>query len=102
MLERVDLIVSEGVGLGNDGNQVDLGVKTAHDLDIQWLQRVAGWLNEVDAGMNAVVHNVHAVDLVLGIEVRIEARLDVLDNWTPRSIIVDKVAEARSVNNSQT
>jgi hypothetical protein len=38
LLEGIDLIVSEGIRLGNDGNQIDLGVKTAHDFDIQWLQ----------------------------------------------------------------
>jgi hypothetical protein len=63
---------------------------------------MTGWLNEIDAGMNAVIHNVHTIDLVLGIEIRIETRLNILDNWSPRGIIVDKIAEARSVDNGQT
>lgn len=40
-------------------------------------------LDEVDACMNAVVHNVHPVDLVLSFQVGIESLLDVLDNWSP-------------------
>lgn len=58
-------------------------------------------LNEVHAGMDAVVDNVHAVDLVLGIEVGIEALLDVLDNRAPRLVVVDKVTESRSIDDVQ-
>jgi hypothetical protein len=36
-------------------------------------------------------------DLVLGLEVGVVALLDVLDNWAPGVIIVDKVTEARSI-----
>lgn len=102
LLECHDLIIGKGVGLRNDRNQVDLCVKTAHDLDIQWLQRVTCWLDEVYAGVDAVVNNVHTVDLVLSIQIRIEARLDVLDNRSPRSVIVDKVTKARRVDDGQT
>ena len=62
---------------------------------------MAGRLDEVDTGMDAVVHNVHAVDLVLSFEVGIESLLDVLDNWPPRVIVVDEVTEARGIDNSQ-
>jgi hypothetical protein len=42
-------------------------VQALHDLDIQGLQGVAGRLDEEDASVDAVIDNVHAVDLVLGI-----------------------------------
>lgn len=100
-LEVVDLLISEGIGLGNDGDQVDLGVKAAHDLDVEGLERVAGGLDEEHAGMDAVVNDVHAVNLVLGVEVGIEALLNVLDNRAPRLVVVDKVTEAGSVHNGQ-
>lgn len=58
-------------------------------------------LNEVDTGVDTVVDNVHAVDLVLGIQVSIEALLDVLDDWAPGVIVVDKVTKAGGVNDSQ-
>jgi hypothetical protein len=44
---------------------------------------MASWLNEVHAGMNSVVDNIHSVDLVLGIQIRIEALLNVIHNWAP-------------------
>jgi hypothetical protein len=101
LLEGGNLIIGESIRLGDDGNEVDLGVQAAHDLNIERLERVTSWLNEVDTSVDAVVHNVHAVDLVLGIQVCIEALLDVLDNWAPGVVIVDKVSETRSVDDSQ-
>lgn len=102
LLESRDLVVGEGVRLGDNRNEVDLGVKSTHDLDIKRLERVAGRLNEVHAGVHAVVDDVHAVDLVLGIKVGIKALLDVLDNWAPGIVVVHKVTKTRSVHNGQT
>jgi hypothetical protein len=100
-LEGGNLLVRQSVGLGNDRDQVDLGVKALHDLNIEGLQRVARRLDEEDACVDAVVHNVHPVDLVLGIQVSIKALLDIVRDWPPRLVIVDKVTEARGINNSQ-
>lgn len=58
-------------------------------------------LDEVDAGMHAVVDNVHTVNLVLGIEVRVEALFDVLHDRPPRVFIVDKIPEAGSVDHGE-
>ena len=33
-----DLFVRHGIGLGNDGNQVNLGVEAAHELNVNLLQ----------------------------------------------------------------
>lgn len=101
LLERDNLLVRQGIRLGDDGNKVDLGMEALHDLDIKGLQRVAGGLNEEHTSMDAVIHNVHAVHFVLGIEVRIKTLLDVVDNGPPRLVIVHKVAEARGINDSQ-
>lgn len=76
-------------------------MQTLHDLNIKGLQRVAGGLDEEHASMDAVIHNVHAVDPVLSIQVGIEALLDVVDNGPPRLVVVDKVTKAGSVDNSQ-
>ena len=100
-LEVVDLLVRESVGLGDHRNQVDLGVKAAHDLNVEGLERVAGGLDEEDAGMDAVVDDVHAVNLVLSVEVGIETLLNVLNNGPPRLVVVDKVTEAGGVDNGQ-
>ena len=82
-LESGDLLVRQSVGLGNDGNQVDLGMKTLHHLNVERLQRVAGGLDEEDAGMDAVIYDVHAVDLILRIEISIVTLFDVIDNGSP-------------------
>lgn len=62
---------------------------------------MAGGLDEEHTGVDAVVDDVHAVDLVLSIEVSVEALLNVVDDGTPRLIVVDKVAETGSVNHSK-
>jgi hypothetical protein len=99
LLESQNFIVCESICLGDDGNQVDLGVETAHNLNIQRLQRVASWLNEVYAGMDTVVHNVRAVDFILRLKISIKSLLNVLNNGAPRNIIIDEITKSRSVNN---
>lgn len=44
---------------------------------------MARGLDEEDAGVDPVIDNVHAVDLVLSIQVSVEALLDVVDNRAP-------------------
>lgn len=58
-------------------------MQSAHDLDVKWLKRVPGGLDKVDAGMDAVVDDVHAVNLVLGVEVGVKSLLNVLHNRSP-------------------
>ncbi len=62
---------------------------------------MAGGLDKVDTRVNAVVNNVHPIDLVFSIEVGIEALVDVVDNGAPRLVVVDKVTESRSVDHRQ-
>ena len=62
---------------------------------------MASWLDEVDTSVHTVVDNVHAVDLVLSLEISIEALFNVLNNWAPRVIVVHEVTEARSVHHGQ-
>jgi hypothetical protein len=101
LLELSNLLVGQSISLGNDRDQVDLGVQAAHDLNVEGLEGVASGLDKVNASVNTVVNNVHAVDLVLSLEVGIEALLNVLDNGSPRVIVVDKISEARSVDDGQ-
>lgn len=102
ILECSHLFIRKGVGFGNDWDQVDLGMKPAHDFNVQWLQRVASGLNEIDTGMDSIIDNVHAVDLVLRFQVRIVSLFDVFHDWAPRVVIVDEVSETGSVNHGQT
>jgi hypothetical protein len=77
-------------------------VKSAHNLDVQWLQSMASRLDEVYASMNSVIDNVHSVDLVLSIQISIEALLNIIHNWSPRLIIVNEISKARGINDCQT
>lgn len=100
-LEGSDLLVCQSIGLGNDGNKVDLGVQALHNFDVQRLKGVAGGLDEEYASMDAVVNNVDAINLVLGVQVGIETLLDIVNDWTPRLVIVHKVAKAGGINDGQ-
>ena len=100
-LELGNLLVGEGIGLGDDGDQVDLGVEALHDFNVQRLEGVAGGLDEEHAGVDAVVNNVHAIDLVLGIQVGIKALLDVVHDGAPRLVVVDEVTETGRVDHGE-
>lgn len=100
-LEVVNLVIRYCVGLGNNGNKVDLGVQLLHDLNIERLERVAGRLDEVNNSVDTVVNNIHAVDLVLSIKVGIKSLLNVLNNRIPRFVVVDEVTESGCINDGQ-
>jgi hypothetical protein len=100
-LEGSDLLIGKSIGLGNNRNQVDLGVKSSHHLNVKGLERVTGRLDEENTSMDSVVDNVHAVDLVLSIQVRVESLLNVVDDRAPGLIVVDEVTETGCVNNGE-
>lgn len=74
-------------------------MQSAHNFYIEGLQGVTGRLDEVDTGVDAVVDNVHTVDLVLCIEVCVKALLNVLHNRAPGLGVVHKVSKARGIDN---
>lgn len=76
-------------------------MKSAHNFNVQRLQRMARGLDKVHTSVNPVIHNVHAVDLVLGIQVSIKALLNVIHNWSPRFVIIDEVTKTRGIDNGQ-
>ena len=62
---------------------------------------MTGGLNEVNAGVHAIVDNIHPVDLVFCVQVVVKARLDVVDNGLPRLVVVDKIPEAWGIDDGQ-
>jgi hypothetical protein len=101
VLECSDLFVGQSVGLRDDRDQVDLSMQSLHHFNVQRLQGVSCGLDEEHAGMNTVVNNVHAVDLVLCIQVSVKALLNVVNDWPPRFVVVDEVAKARRIDYSE-
>ena len=76
-------------------------MQSTHDLDVKGLQRVTGWLDEVNASMHTVIYDVHAIDLVLRLEISIESLLNIFHDWAPRVVIVDKISKTGSVHDRQ-
>lgn len=76
-------------------------MQSAHNLDVERLQGVASGLNEVDAGMDAIINDVHPVDLVFCLKVCIEPLLNVFNDRSPRIIVVYEVTETWGVHNGQ-
>lgn len=58
LLERLALLQSQGVSLGNDGNNVDDIGQLLQDDDIDGLKGVAGGLDEEQAAMDAGILDV--------------------------------------------
>ena len=82
-LKVSDFLICQGISFRNDRYQVNLGVQSSHDFNIQRLERVSSGLNEVNTSMDAVVNNVHTIDLIFSIKVSIKALFDIINNWAP-------------------
>ena len=97
LLEQANFLLGQGIGLGNDGNQVDLLVKSPHELDVDWFEpffqlrlyivqrslRVTGRLDKVDTRVNTVINQFEPVDPILLLEVSVESSIDIVHNWFP-------------------
>lgn len=78
--------MGHGVTLSNDGDEVDLLVKSLHEFNIEGLERVAGGGDKVQAGVNTGIGDLAAVDPVLLLQVGIEAALNSLQDGLPAMI----------------
>lgn len=101
LFEVNNLLVRQSIRLGDNWNEVDLGMQSTHDFDIQRLESVAGGLNKVNACMYTVVHDVHPVYLVLRIQISVEACFDVFNDGPPRIVVVNEIAKSWCVYNSE-
>lgn len=64
LLESLKILGSEGIGLRNDGDEVDSGAKSLHDLDVERLQ--AGWFHKKQPEISS--QHILQRDLKRGIE----------------------------------
>ena len=101
-LELVQVCGAQGIGLGDNRDEVDACAQLLHDFDVEGLQGVAGGADEVQASVYAKVNLLLALGLLLLEHVRLVLVIEELDNGLPRIAVVDVVAEARCVNDSQT
>lgn len=92
---------TESVGLGDNGDQVNTGAQALHDLNIQGLQGVSSWADEVQAGVHTHVNLVRSAGLLLLQHVRLMLVVKELDNRLPGIAVVDVVTKSRGINNGQ-
>ena len=76
-------------------------MKSAHNLNIQRLESVPSWSDEVKAGVYSQIYLVGTAGLLLLQHVGLMLVVEELDNWHPGVTVVDIVSEARGVNNRQ-
>ena len=119
LLESVQVVLGESIGLGNDGDEVDAGAQTLHDLNVERLEtaqpsatgprapqcssnsRVARRADKVQARVHAEVDLLLALRLLLLAHVRLVLVVDEVDDGRPRVAVVDVVAEAGRVDHGQ-
>lgn len=101
ILEEGKIGRREGIGLCDDWDQIDTCGETLHDFDIEWLQGVAGGTNEVEADVDSEVNLVLSLGLLLLQHVGFMLVVKELDDWHPGVAIVDIVAKAGGVDDSQ-
>lgn len=98
LLECENLLVCQGVGFCDDRNEIDLGVKTLHHLNVQRFERMTSGLDKIDACVYPVVDDSGSVDLAFRIKIGIKAIVDIINDCTPRLIIVDEFPKPWSID----
>lgn len=100
LLEGEALLGGQGVGLGNDGDDIDDIRELLEDDNVNGLEGVARGLDEEQTAVDAGVLD---VALALGSQLLAQVGgvlvLDVFDNGVPAAIVVDKISVARGVDN---
>lgn len=92
---------AESVGLGDNGNQVNTGAQALHDLNVQGLQGVSSWADEIQARVDTHVNLVCSAGLLLLQHVRLMLVIQELDNRLPGIAVVDVVTKSGGINNGQ-
>jgi hypothetical protein len=83
LLELCKIVRCEGVGLCDHRDQVDTRAKLLHDLNVQRLQAVASWANEVQASVHTQVNLLSSAWLLLLEHVALVLVVQELDDWLP-------------------
>lgn len=93
---------AQGIGLGNDRNQVDAGAEALHNFDVQRLQGVTGRADEVQTGVDTQIDLVCSAGLLFLQHVRFVLVVKELNDRLPGVAVVDVVAKSGGINDRQT
>jgi hypothetical protein len=91
----------EGIGLGNDRDQVHASSQALHDFDVQGLQGVAGGANKVQAAVDAHIAQLLTLGLLVLTHVRLVLVVNKVDDGHPAVAVVGVVSESRRVDYRQ-
>lgn len=101
LLEDSEVLRRQGIGLRNDGDKVDTGRESLHDLNVERLEGMAGGPDEVETGMYTQVNFVGTAGLLFLKHVGLMLVVDELDNGHPRIAVIHVVSEAGSIDDGQ-
>ncbi len=92
----------ERVSLANNGDDVDSGRKTLHELDVKFTETVASWCNEVEKGMYAIVAEARiALDPGFFGKNGIVLSFEIAHDLTKGRFVVDLITEAGCVDDGE-
>ena len=98
--ETLQFFFRERVRLGDDGDDVDFVVERFHEGDVQGLQSMARWRNEIEAAVDAVVADVASIQTGFVLEILFELFVDVSDDGLEATVVIDGIAVTGSVDDS--
>lgn len=93
--------MTQGIGLGNNGDQVNAGAEALHNLNVERLQGVSSGSDEIQASVHTHVDLLSTAGLLLLEHVGFVLVIQELDDGLPGITVVDVVTEAGGINNGQ-
>ena len=96
-LELVELCLVDCVGLGDNWDYVDLLVQLLHANQVDALEAVTIWSDEVETHVDSVVRNGHTVHSGLCFQEDVELLIDVLYDGLPTSRVVNTVSKSFNI-----
>lgn len=93
--------MAQGIGLGNNGDQVNAGAEALHNLNVERLQGVSSGSDEIQASVHTHVDLLSTAGLLLLEHVGFVLVIQELDDGLPGITVVDIVTEAGGINNGQ-
>ena len=93
---------AKGIGLGDDGDEVNARTQPLHNFNVERLQGVSGGSDEVQASVNAHVNLVCTTGLLLLQHVRFMLVVEEFNDGLPGIAVVDIISKARGINDGQT
>ena len=83
LLEDGQVVLGQGISLGDDGDEVNSGTEPLHHLNVERLEGMTRRANKVKASMNPQVHLCFTFRLLFLAHVKLMLIIDEIDNGRP-------------------